>query len=182
LTRNRKTATPPPMPGAVARAATWTDSGRTVGRLRLSSGMLLIVLVLVGLCTIGLVAAVRTRRILWRVAAATVALLAGGRLVIGIVSEVLVQVDLNPVVRSEELVGLWRQGTQTLSLSADHTFELRGPTTLRGKWELDDWNLSLDLVYARVIKANGAYRIVVSFPDDPDLWDGRFGFARESGR
>jgi hypothetical protein len=157
-----------------------------MSQLRLSSGMpfgmFLIVVFLVGLCTIGLVAAVRMRRTGWRVVAAAVALLAGGRLALGIMSEVLVQVDLNPVVRPDELVGSWRDCGQTLALSVDHTFQFRGPKTMRGNWGLDDWNLSLDSVKARVIRANGAYRIVVSFPDNPDLWDGRLGFAREAAR
>ena len=157
-----------------------------MSQLRLSSGMpfgvLFILLFLVSLCTIGLVAAIRIRRTGWRVAAAAVALLAGGRLALGIMSEVLVQVDLNPVVQPDELVGSWREGAQTLALRADHTFQLRGPTTLRGSWRLDDWNISLDGVKARVIKANGAYRIVVSFPDDADLWDGRLGFEHEAGK
>lgn len=158
-----------------------------MSQLRLSSGMpfgmLFIVLSLVSLGAIGLVAAVRMRRTGWRVAAAAVALFAGGRLALGIMSELLVQVDLNPVVRPDDLVGSWRDGGQTLALRADQTYQFRGPTTMRGNWGLDDWNLSLDSgVKARVIKANGAYRIIVSFPDNPDLWDGRLGFARETAR
>lgn len=157
-----------------------------MSQLRLSSGMpfgmLFIIVFLVGACTIGLLAAVRARRTGWRVAAAVVALLAGGRLALGILSEFLVPVDLNPVVRAEELVGLWREGPQTLTLAADHTFRFEGSTTSRGQWSLDDWNLSLEGVDARVIKANSTYRIVVAFPDDPDLWDGRLGFARDATR
>ena len=51
-----------------------------------------------------------------------------------------------------------------------------------GPRQPDDWNLSLEGLDARVIKANGTYRIVVAFPDDPDLWDGRLGFARDDPR
>jgi hypothetical protein len=47
-----------------------------------------------------------------------------------------------------------------------------------GCWGLRDQELSFDGVKARVIKVNGAY-LVPSFPEDPDVWDGRPGFARK---
>ncbi len=155
-----------------------------LSQLRLSSGMpfgmLFIVLSLVGLCVSGLLGALRLRRPAWRIAAAGVAVLAGGRLALGIASEVLVQEDLNPVVQPGELVGSWRDGAQPLTLRADHTFQLRGPPDGAGNWNLHDWELSLNDTKARVIKVNGAYRIVLSFPDDLDEWNGRLGFAREA--
>jgi hypothetical protein len=157
-----------------------------LSQLRLASGMpfgLLFILVsLVGLAFIGVVGALRLRRRTWRIAAAGVALLAATRLALGIASEVLVQEDLNPVVRPSELVGSWRDGAQVLALHAGHTFELLGPKTRTGTWELHDQELWLDGMKARVIKVNSAYRIVPSFPEEPDLWDGRLGFAREVAR
>jgi hypothetical protein len=154
-----------------------------LSRLRLASGMpfgvLLIVAALVGLSFIGIVGALRLRRRALRIAAAGLAVLAGGRFALGIASEVLVHEDLNPLVRPAELVGSWKDGAQALALRADRTFQLSGPTTGAGTWDLRDQELSFDGVKARVIKVNGAYRIVPSFPDDPDLWDGRLGFARE---
>jgi hypothetical protein len=108
--------------------------------------------------------------------------LAGGRLALGIVSAVLVKEDLNPMVRPYDIVGSWRDGAQALTLRADRTFHLTGPATTTGAWDLREQELSLAGMKARVIKVSGAYRIVPSFPDDPDLWDGRLGFAREVPR
>lgn len=158
----------------------------TLSQLRLASGMpfgmLFILTSLVGLSVIGIVGALRLRRRALRIAAAGLAVLAGGRLALGIASEVLVQEDLNPAVRPGELVGSWRDGAQALALRADQTFQLSGPMSRTGTWDLRDQELSLDVMKARVIKVNSAYRIVPSFPDDPDLWDGRLGFAREVAR
>lgn len=157
-----------------------------LSRLRLASGipfgMLVFLAWLVGLGVVGIVGAFRLRRRAWRVAAAALAVLAGGRLALGIASELLLDEDLNPVVRPAQLVGSWRDGAQTLALHPDQTFQMRGPTTRTGAWELRDQELSLDGMKARVIKVNGAYRIVPSFPEDPDLWDGSLGFAREVTR
>lgn len=93
-----------------------------LSQLRLASGMpfgmLFILVSLVGLAFIGVVGALRLRRRTWRIAAAGVALLAATRLALGIASEVLVQEDLNPVVRPSELVGSWRDGAQVLALHA----------------------------------------------------------------
>jgi hypothetical protein len=157
-----------------------------LSQLRLASGMpfgmLFILASLVGLSFIGIVGVRRLRRRAWRVAAACLAVLAGGRLALGIASELLVQEDLNPVVPPAEVVGSWRDGAQALFLHPDRTFQMTGPTTRTGTWGLRDQELSLDGMKARVIKVNGAYRIVISFPEDPDLWDGRLGFARDVTR
>lgn len=154
-----------------------------LSQLRLASGMpfgiLLTLAWLVGLTFIGIVGALRLRRRGWRRAATCLAVLAGGRLALGIASEVLIQEDLNPVVRPAELVGSWRDGAQELALHLDQTFQLTGPTIRTGTWDLRDQELSLDGMKARVIRVNGAYRIIPFFPNDPDLWDGRLGFGRQ---
>jgi hypothetical protein len=157
-----------------------------LSQLRLASGapfgLLFILASLGGLTGIGIIGAFRLRRRALRIAALLLAVLAGGRLALGIVSAVLVQEDLNPMVRPDDLVGSWRDGGQVLTMRADQTFQLAGPRTSAGTWAFADWELSLAGMKARVIKVNGALRIVPSFPEDPDLWDGRLGFAREAAR
>ena len=157
-----------------------------LSRLRLASGMpfgiLLNLAVLAGLVGIGVVGALRHRRRSWGVAAICLAVLAGGRLALGIASEVFIQEDLNPVVGPMELVGSWSDGAQALVLDADRTFRLTGPTKKAGTWDLRDQELSLSGMKARVIRVNGAYHIIPFFPDDADLWDGRLGFGRSAAR
>jgi hypothetical protein len=157
-----------------------------LSQLRLASGvpfgMLFILAGLGGLTVLGVIGAFWLRRRPLRVAALLLAGLAGGRLALGIASAVLVQEDLNPTVHPADLVGSWRDGAQVLTLRADRTFQITGPMASAGTWAFLDWELSFAGTKARVIKVNGALRIVPSFPEDPDLWDGRLGFVREVPR
>jgi hypothetical protein len=179
-----------PLVLAVALGAAGQPGGGAMtdllSQLRLTSGlpfgMLIMLAGLGGMTIIGLVLVFRLRKRRLRVAALLLAMAAGGRLALGIASEVLIEEDLNPAVREGDLVGSWRDGAQALALHPDLTFQLVGPTSRTGTWELHDQELSLGGVNARVIKVNGLYRIVPSFPEDPDLWDGRLGYAREAAR
>jgi len=157
-----------------------------LSRLRLSAatpfGSLSGVASLVAVCVAGLLGAVLLRGGRGRAFAVGLAVLAAGRLGLGIASGVLVTEDLNPTVRPDELVGSWRDGAQELTLRADHTFQLRGPAAEAGTWALRDQEISLGVTRGRVIEVNGERRIVLRFPHAQDLWDGHLGFVHDAAR
>jgi hypothetical protein len=85
------------------------------------------------------------------------------------------EVDVRHAV---ELYGDWHDGAQQLVLAPDSTFRLLGPVEAQGAWSLRDADLQLDGRVARVIEARGERRIVLEFPEDPDLWNGHLGMKR----
>jgi len=114
-----------------------------------------------------------------RVASGLFAALAAARLALGIVAEPILDLDLSPRVSASTLAGTWRDGRERLVLRGDGTFALEGATPAAGRWRLDGDELDLSGRPARVIGVRDGLRIVPSFPEDPDLWDGDLGFARD---
>ena len=143
-------------------------------------GLAVSLVVLFAAMALGTLGALRARHRAPRALAAAVAVVAGARLLLGLMSGLLLHEDLNPRVGAVQLVGAWVDGQQRLDLNADHTFLLRGPVNEQGIWEMDDWNLRLGTRQARVITVNGVQRIVPGFPVDPDEWDGHLGYVRQS--
>lgn len=98
----------------------------------------------------------------------------------------------NPRPDRDALLGRWEDAGMHLELLPDSTFRLdasdrfvrqTGFSAPAGTWTLDDFNLDLrasegnSIVDLRVVVSSGVYRIIVQ-PDEPDVWDGRLGFAR----
>jgi hypothetical protein len=116
-------------------------------------------------------------RPLGRVAGA-VALIAAARLCLAVAAEVLIPVDLGPVVSQASLVGIWTKGSSRLELRVDGSYRLTDGRESQGTWTLSQGNISLGGAQWRVIQARGTDRIVRDWPEDPDLWDGDLGFQR----
>jgi hypothetical protein len=99
--------------------------------------------------------------------------------------------EWSPLVRPEAVVGTWKAGDSRLDLSANGTFridargsaaERMGLTRAEGRWELDDYQLTLRPAGGaahrlRVVVAHGAYRIIEA-PGDLDSWQAWTGFNR----
>jgi hypothetical protein len=72
--------------------------------------------------------------------------------------------DINPhISSSEELIGIYSNGDQSLQLNADGTFEAQGLfPTKSGTWSNHDWSLFLSntgLAEPRIITINGRFCI-----------------------
>jgi hypothetical protein len=144
-----------------------------------------IFLVVLALATaVGLLGAIRLRQRELRTTFAIVAFVAGGRLLLGLASELCLDIDLNPVVTENQVVGAWVDGRQRLDLYGDHKYRLAGPMSESGTWSFaDDFDLRLGdhgARLARLITVKGVLRIVADFPNDTDAWDGHLGYVRQA--
>lgn len=90
-------------------------------------------------------------------------------------------IDHNPLVKGQELVGLWRDGADSIDLKENGEYVLRWhEKTYEGRWENDDWNLRLYPDYSnlgfcpRVVKTGWKYRIPTNYKNI-DTWDGDLG-------
>jgi len=142
-------------------------------------GRVLSLTALVVVIAAGTLGALRFRGHAPRLLAALVAMVAASRLVLGMMSGLLLDEELNPRVEADQLAGVWVDGHQRLDLNANRTYLLRGPVSEQGTWSVEDWDLRLGARQARVITVNGVQRIVADFPPDPDMWDGRLGYVRQ---
>lgn len=77
------------------------------------------------------------------------------------------EIELNPRLGPNEMVGVWTGVDSSLRLNGDHTYEFsKGSAHYDGTWDSNDWNLSLtpdrhDLgFYPRVIRLKDELRIV----------------------
>jgi hypothetical protein len=97
----------------------------------------------------------------------------------------------SPSVGRHTVQGRWTHGKSTLELFPDGTFRVDAHgdaarrvllTRATGRWELDDWKLTLDPGDGyprrmRVVVSNGEYRII-EHPGDLDTWPRWTGFNR----
>ena len=92
--------------------------------------------------------------------------------------------EWNPTIGNDaEVVGIWADHTQKITLGADKTFTYGTSSQLiNGTWTRDGWNLYLRGVnYSaamRFVQFRGSYRLMTHPVDDPDMWDGDLGLRQ----
>lgn len=94
------------------------------------------------------------------------------------------EIEYNPIVSSEQLVGTWRDGSDSLALKQDGTYVYsRDGARYTGTWKNDDWNLHLSPnlshlgFYPRVLLVGSTLRIPTNYRNI-DTWDGDLGLHR----
>lgn len=88
--------------------------------------------------------------------------------------------EWNPAIGDSQVVGVWTDCHQTLTLASDYTFAYQTTGgTARGTWTREDWNLYLlgDSYSGtmRFVQFRGQQRLMTHPPDDPGTWDGELG-------
>ncbi len=89
--------------------------------------------------------------------------------------------EWNPRIREDaQITGKWSDGRETVTLHADHRFDLHSPNEgFSGNWSRFDHNLrlkaeGLDSEMRFVMWGSDIY-LMSRPPDDPDDWDGTLG-------
>lgn len=93
-------------------------------------------------------------------------------------------VELNPVVRRPDLIGVWTDGSNRLTLEENGEYVLLwNEREVKGTWTNDDYNLLLSPdvgylnFYPRIVQVKSRYRIVTNYCSI-DTWDGDLGLAK----
>lgn len=91
----------------------------------------------------------------------------------------LKNIEENPTVIPEKLVGEYRNSQEVLTLHIDNTFIIKNDLLIdSGQWSLVDSNITLsanksEIVYIKVYEVEGDYQLIIQDkkPQDPDTYD-----------